>query len=101
MDGSKSFDPDNDIVSYKWSILGSDEIILNGITGVYSFDNVKADLNQKIILNVTDMSGLKSQDTIEVNIINDEAPIANAGDDFIAAFNQYVQLDGSKSTDKI
>lgn len=100
LDGSKSFDPDNDIVSYKWSILGSDEIILNGVTGVYSFDNVEADLNQKIILTVTDRSGLKSQDTIKVNIINDEAPIANAGEDFIAAFNQYVQLDGSKSTDK-
>ena len=100
LDGSKSFDPDNDIVSYKWSILGSDEIILNGVTGVYSFDNVEADLNQKIILTVTDRSGLKSQDTIKVNIINDEAPIANAGEDFIAAFNQYVQLDASKSTDK-
>ena len=100
LDGSKSFDPDNDIVSYKWSILGSDEIILNGVTGVYSFDNVEADLNQKIILTVIDRSSLKSQDTIRVNIINDEAPIANAGEDFIAAFNQYVQLDGSKSTDK-
>ena len=100
LDGSKSFDPDNDIVSYKWSILGSDEVILNGVTGVYNFDNVGADLNQKIILTVTDRNGLKSQDTIKVNIINDEAPIANAGEDFIAAFNQYVQLDGSKSTDK-
>ena len=100
LDGSKSFDPDNDIVSYKWSILGIDEIILNGMTGVYNFNNVEEDLNQKIILTVTDRSGLKSQDTIKVNIINDEAPIANAGEDFIAAFNQYVQLDGSKSTDK-
>ena len=100
LDGSKSSDPDNDIVSYKWSILGTDEIILNGKKGMYNFDNTKKDLNQKIILTVTDRSGLKSQDTIKVNIINDDAPVANAGEDFIAPYNKYIQLDGSKSIDK-
>ena len=100
LDGSKSSDPDNDIVSYKWSILDTDEIILNGKKGMYNFNNMKKDLNQKIILTVTDRSGLKSQDTIKVNIINDEAPVANAGEDFIAPYNKYVQLDGSKSIDK-
>ena len=93
MDGSKSSDPDNDIVTYKWSILGTDEIILNGIKGMYNFKNTKTDLNQNIILTVTDSNGLKSQDTIMINIINDEAPIANAGEDFIAPYNKYVQLD--------
>ena len=37
---------------------------------------------------------------IIINIINDEPPIANAGENFIAPFNKYVQLDGSKSIDK-
>ena len=100
LDGSKSFDPDNDIVSYKWSILDTDEIIFNGLSGIYNFNDVDIDLNQSIILTVTDRDGLISQDTIIVNIINDEAPVANAGEDFIAPFNKYVQLDGSKSIDK-
>ena len=100
LDGRRSFDPDNDIVSYKWSILGTDEIILNGIKGMYNFNNIKTDLNQNIKLTVTDSNGLKSHDTITVNIINDKAPIANAGEDFIAPYNKYVQLDGSKSIDK-
>ena len=100
LDGSQSSDPDNDIVSYEWSILGTDEIILNGIKGMYNFYNIKTNLNQDIKLTVTDSNGLKSQDTITIKIINDEAPIANAGEDFIAPFNKYVQLDGSKSIDK-
>ena len=100
LDGRRSFDPDNDIVSYKWSILETDEIILNGIKGMYNFNNIKTDLNQNIKLTVTDSNGLKSHDTITVNIINDKAPIANAGEDFIAPYNKYVQLDGSKSIDK-
>jgi len=100
LDGSKSFDPDNDIVSYNWSILGTDKIILNSIKGMYNFNDTKTDLSQNIKLTVIDSKGLKSQDTIIVNIINDEAPIANAGEDFIAPFNKYVQLDGSKSIDK-
>ena len=100
LDGSKSSDPDNDIVSYKWSVLGTDEIILNGIKGMYKFINTKTDLNQNIKLTVTDSNGLKSQDTIMINIINDKAPIANAGEDFTAPFNKYVQLDASKSIDK-
>ena len=100
LDGSKSFDPDNDIVSYKWSILDTDEIIFYGLSGMYNFNDVNTDLKQSIILTVTDRDGLISQDTITVNIINDEAPVANAGEDFIAPFNKYVQLDGSKSIDK-
>ena len=70
------------------------------VTARPNFDNKKTDLNQSIKLTVTDSNGLKSQDTMIVNIINDEAPIANAGEDFIAPYNKYVQLDGSKSTDK-
>ena len=30
LDGSSSFDPDNDISSYKWTLLESNKVILNG-----------------------------------------------------------------------
>ncbi len=99
LDGSGSFDPDNDITSYKWTLLQSNKVILNGVKGYYNFKKHDKDLNQKIILTVTDNEGLVDHDTIDVKIINDKAPIANAGENFIAPFNKYVNLDGSKSID--
>ena len=50
LDGSGSFDPDNDISSYKWTLLESNKIILNGVKGNYNFEKYDEDLNQKIIL---------------------------------------------------
>ena len=99
LDGSGSFDPDNDISNFKWTLLESNKIILNGVKGYYNFEKHDKDLNQKIILTVTDNKGLADNDTINVSIINDKAPIANAGENFIAPFNKYVNLDGSKSRD--
>ena len=99
LDGSDSFDPDNDISSYKWTLLENNKVILYGVKGYYNFEKHDEDLNQKIILTVTDNKELVDHDTLDVNIINDKAPIANAGENFIAPFNKYVNLDGSKSID--
>ncbi len=99
LDGSGSFDPDNDIFSYKWTLLENNEVILNSVKGFYNFKKQDKNLNQKIILTVTDIEGLASHDTINVNIINDNPPIANAGENFIAPFSKFVNLDGSKSID--
>ena len=99
LDGSGSFDPDNDISSYKWTLLENNKVILNGVKGYYNFEKYEEDINQKILLTVTDIGGLVSYDTIDVNIINDKAPTANAGENFIAPFDKYVRLDGSKSID--
>ena len=99
LDGSGSFDPDNDISSYKWTLLESNKVILNRVKGYYNFEKHDKDIKQKIILTVTDNKGLVGHDTLDVNIINDKAPIANAGENFIAPFNKYVELDGSKSID--
>ena len=100
LDGSGSFDPDNDISSYKWTLLESNKVILNGLKGYYNFKKHDEDLNQKIILTVTDNNQLVDHDTLDVKIINDKPPIANAGENFIAQFNKYVNLDGSKSIDR-
>ena len=100
LDGSGSFDPDNDISSYEWTLLGDNKVILNGVRGYYNFEKHDEDLNQKILLTVTDIKGLVSHDTINVKIINDKAPVANAGENFIAPFDEYVRLDGVKSIDE-
>lgn len=99
LDGSKSYDVDNDIASYKWTLLSDSSIVLNSKKGMYKFKNFKKDVYQRILLTVSDSKGLKAFDTINVNIINDEAPLANAGDDFIAPFDKFVRLDGSRSVD--
>ena len=68
--------------------------------GIYNFDKYDSDVAEKIILTVTDISGLVDHDTINVNIIDDRPPISNAGRDFIAPFDKFVYLDGSKSIDE-
>ena len=100
LDGSKSTDADNDISSYEWTLLKDSSIVLNRKKGMYNFKNSKKDLYQKILLTVSDSNGLKAYDTINVNIISDKAPIANAGEDFIAPFDKFVRLDGAKSVDE-
>ena len=99
LDGSKSYDVDNDIATYKWTLLNDSSIVLNSKKGMYKFKNFKKDVYQNILLTVSDSKGLKAYDTINVNIIDDEAPLANAGDDFIAPFDKFVRLDGSRSVD--
>ena len=55
---------------------------------------------KKILLTVTDPGGLIGQDTVLLKIINDEAPVADAGIDFVAPFNRRVYIDGTRTTDK-
>ncbi len=100
LDGSKSWDADNDQLSYDWSIIDEKKTILSKMKGYYRFSNKNEDRIKNIILTVYDPSGLTSSDTVIVKIINDEAPVADAGIDFVAPFNRRVYLDGTKTTDK-
>ena len=100
LDGSNSFDPDNDISSYEWRSSRNNKVILSDVKGIYNFDQYDKDVTEKIILTVTDINGLVDHDTINVNIIYDKPPISKAGEDFIAPFDNFVYLDGSKSIDE-
>ena len=100
LDGSKSWDPDNDRLSFSWKILDEGKIILSKDKGDYHFLNENEDRIKKILLTVSDPTGLIGNDTIIVKIINDEAPVANAGVDFVAPFDRKVYLDGTKTNDK-
>jgi hypothetical protein len=93
-------DADNDQLSYDWSIIDGNKTILSKMKGYYRFSNKNEDRIKNIILTVSDPSGLTSSDTVIVKIINDEAPVADAGIDFVAPFNRKVYLDGTKTTDK-
>ena len=100
LDAGKSWDADSDIISYTWEIIGESGTILKKKKGYYYFNNEKKHRDYNILLTVSDSKGLKGYDTINVKIINDFPPIANAGSDFIAPFDKKVLLDGSKTIDK-
>lgn len=98
LDGSGSSDPDDDQLSYSWSVysapVGASASILNpglvnptfspDLTGVYT-----------IRLVVSDGQSNSAPDFMTVTV--DVVPIANAGPDQVVRVGDLVQLDGSGS----
>ncbi len=88
--GFGSTDSDGQIVSYFWS---------NGITApsgefVYLEPGVYTET-----LTVTDDDGALATDTVVITVVDNYAPVANAGADITAVVGADVVLDGSASSD--
>ncbi len=106
LDGSASYDPENNIASYEWTKISTpmgDASMFNGanqdkatvtplIAGNYSFK-----------LTVTDNKGAFSSDTVNVTVnkaLGNQPPVANAGvNQTISLPTNMVALDGSASYD--
>ncbi|HWV16820.1 MAG TPA: PKD domain-containing protein [Cellvibrio sp.] len=89
-DGSASTDVDGTIFSYLWS---------NGIINP-SDDVVYPEVGQFLeTLTVTDDDGATATDTVLVTIVDNFAPLANAGADLAVQVGQPVTLNGSASSD--
>jgi len=100
LDGTKSWDPDNDELKFNWLLLDqSKPMVFDTSVVKYTFSDSTVDKDFIFVLTVTDITGLNDHDTILVSIINDSPPIADAGIDFIAPINKKVFLDGSGSKD--
>ena len=100
LDGTKSWDADNDELKFKWELLNqSKPIVFDTSIVKYTFSDSAIDRELIFVLTVTDITGLNDNDTIVISIINDEPPIVNAGNDFIAPIDKMVFLDGSGSSD--
>ena len=100
LDGTKSWDADNDELKFKWELLNqSKPIVFDTSIVKYTFSDSTIDRELIFVLTVTDITGLNDNDTIIINIINDKPPIVDAGADFIAPIDKMVFLDGSGSSD--
>ncbi|WP_144392703.1 PKD domain-containing protein [Pleionea sediminis] len=103
LNGSNSFDPDGDTISYQWTLIekpaASNATLLKAT-------EVKAQLQSDIAgryrvqLIVNDGKDSSIPDTATITVVDpNQAPVANAGNDLSVTLGSSVQLDGSASAD--
>ncbi len=97
IDGSFSFDPDGEIVSYKWTVeKGSAHIDFPNVSRV-NVSGLHAGTFE-VKLTVTDNRGTSVSKIVEILVTTNKPPVAKAGFDFVSA-NDYVYLSGAGSYD--
>jgi len=104
LDSSLSQDPDDGIASCSWTQTGGPAVVLSDVTSPEPFftaPDVTMDGTALVFqLTVTDLGGLKSQDSCIVNVSwMNEAPVADAGMDLAATSGNLISLDGRNSAD--
>jgi subtilisin-like proprotein convertase family protein len=106
LDGSASFDPDpNDVLTYKWSELGTSYVILNNATSAVAHFVAPAVTGTVLIffeLEVSDGRGGLASDLVEITVSPapmNLPPVADAGPDRTIAYGRHVRLDGRASFD--
>ncbi len=101
LDGTASFDPEGTAVTYAWTIVGtpagSASTLLNPTSAHPTFVPDKKG-TYTIRLVVSDGVAVSSADDVQV-VVQNTAPIANAGADFSRSVGQTAQLNGSLSSD--
>lgn len=101
LDGSDSYDPDNDAISYHWASL--DGIVLFNSTGQtpsFILPQVTSNTSYRFTLIVNDAAINSQPDTVIITAIQvNKKPVAFAGGDFSIKEKEQGSLDGSLSFD--
>jgi hypothetical protein len=101
LDGSGSYDPDGDALSYSWKAL--DGIILfnpNSVSPSFILPQVTVNTSYRFTLVVNDGALASQSDTVTITAINvNKKPVAFAGGDFSVNELEEATLDGSLSYD--
>ena len=95
-DGSGSSDSDGSIVSYSWDIGGTH--LADGVNATYDASTVTPG-TYTVTLTVTDDGTDTATDTVDITIVGNLPPVANAGADQTINIGDNATLDGSGSSD--
>ncbi|MBX2807567.1 MAG: fibro-slime domain-containing protein [Cellvibrionaceae bacterium] len=101
LDGSASYDADDDALSYQWSVLSAPSpqaVLINADSVTPQLQHIDTHGDYVLQLIVNDGVDDSLPDTLLVSTEN-LAPIANAGNDHTAETGQAIQLDGTQSYD--
>ena len=104
LDGSGSSDPEGGTLTWAWTQTGgTSTVTLSGAstsTPSFAAPQLAADDSLTFTLTVTDPGGLSATDTATVTVsADDDAPIADAGDDVTTYEGDAAALDGGGSSD--
>ena len=98
LDGTESEDPDNEYLFYEWeSMDGYDLSDPDSSIAMFMFPEISADQDFRFMLTVNDGEN-SARDTLVVTYLDNDAPIADAGNDLITCESTFI-LDGSRSYD--
>ena len=99
LDGSQSFDPDGDPLSYLWTQVDGPSVTLNDPQSPKPNFIVTQSGTYKFSLIVKD--ALSESDPVQVvfNVMSNLPPIANAGPNLFGNVDEFVHLNGSNSYD--